>query len=133
MTLERHHLIALKFVSSWRSRDVRGFLVGTYTQGGVLKMANNVIIPNSGVTVVGTAQDNTQTDNFYLLGGSSNQIVGSGGNINVNSLSPTETDTNNAIFLKSISGAISGVTDNFTLDGSANSLTNTRPLGHNKP
>ena len=92
-------------------------------------MANNVIIPYSGVTVVGTAQDKTQTDNFYLLGGSSNTLVGIGGNLNVVGLSPPGTDTNNSIYLYSYLGSISGVTDNFTLHGSGNRLTNIMPKG----
>jgi hypothetical protein len=92
-------------------------------------MANNVIIPYSGVTVVGTAQDNTQTDNFYLLGGSSNRIVGIGGNINVTGLSPPGTDTGNSVYLYSYLGSISGVMDDITLNGSGNSLTNIMPKG----
>jgi hypothetical protein len=92
-------------------------------------MANNVIIPYSGVTVVGTAQDKTQTDNVYLLGASTDKIVGIGGNLNVIGLSPPGTDTGNSVYLYSYLGSISGVTDNVTLNGSGNSLTNIMPKG----
>ena len=82
-------------------------------------MANNVVITDSVVVVFGTALNNTQTDNFFNFG-TGNTIVGEGGNINVIGLT---TDSNTAVILNSTTGAITGVTDNFTLDGNTNSLT----------
>jgi hypothetical protein len=97
-------------------------------------MANNVIIPVSGVTVTGSAMENTQTDNFYLLGTSDVTIAGIGGNINVTGLSPPGTDTDTSIYLwKAPPSTITGVTDNFTLDGSGNKLTNITPKGMTTP
>jgi hypothetical protein len=86
-------------------------------------MANNVVITDSGVVVFGSALDNTQTDNFFNFG-TDNTIEGEGGNINVTGLA---TDSATTVVLNSVSGAITGVSDTFTLDGSANSLIDTTP------
>ena len=86
-------------------------------------MANNVVITDSGVAVFGSALDNTQTDNFFNFG-AGNTIEGEGGNINVTGLT---TDSNTMVNLNSLTGAITGVSDTFRLDGSKNSLTDTTP------
>ena len=84
-------------------------------------MANNVVITDSGVVVFGSALAIPQTDNFFNFG-TGNTITGEGGNINVTGLM---TDSNTAVVLNSLSGAITGVSDTFTLNGSKNSLTDT--------
>jgi hypothetical protein len=86
-------------------------------------MANNIVITDSGVTVLGSALDSSQTDNFFNFG-AGNTIVGEGGNINVIGLS---TDTGTTVDLDSVSGAITGVTDAFALHGSGNSLFDETP------
>ena len=88
-------------------------------------MANNVVITaaDSPTVVFGSALDNTQTDNFFNFG-AGNTINGEGGNINVAGL---VTDSNTTVNLNSLTGAITGVSDTFTLDGSANHLTDTTP------
>ena len=86
-------------------------------------MANDVVITNSGVVVFGSALDNTQTDNFFNFG-AGNTIEGEGGNINVTGLT---TDSNTTVNLNSLTGAITGVSDTFTLHGSKNSLIDTTP------
>ena len=86
-------------------------------------MANNVVITDSGVVVYGSALAIPQTDNFFNFG-TGNTIIGEGGNINVTGLL---TDSNTTVNLNSVSGAITGVSDTFTLNGSKNSLTDTTP------
>jgi len=88
-----------------------------------MKMANNVVITEAESPSVffGSALSNTQTDNFFNFG-TGNIIEGEGGNINVIGLF---TDSNTTVVLNSVTGAITGVSDTFTLDGDANSLSNT--------
>lgn len=84
-------------------------------------MANNVVITDSGVVVFGSALAAPQTDNFFNFG-TGNTIIGEGGNINVTGLM---TDSNTSVVLNSLSGAITGVSDTFTLNGNKNSLSDT--------
>lgn len=89
-------------------------------------MTNNILLTDSNVFVSGSAQDNTQTDNV-ADSGTGDTIFGIGGNLDVtgagNPVNTPPSDSNTTIFLgQSSTPDIAGVTDNFTLDGSANSL-----------
>jgi hypothetical protein len=100
-------------------------------------MANSIWITGSGQQVFGTSLNKNQTDNF-LNSGVGNTFTGIGGNINITGIAssgvPTDpaSDSDTTIILTTgthVTPPIKGVSDTFTLDGDANSLTNTTAKG----
>ena len=94
-------------------------------------MANTVLVTDSNALITGTAINDTQTDE-YLLTGTGDQFVEIGGNFDITggAFPPgPATDSDTTVVLTKTSGTtITGVTDNFTLDGDTNSLSNSKAI-----